>query len=75
MLGCDALFAASSGMKRVGVVTDDEDLVPALLAAQVGSSTPGPVWMRRRATGAAPNDGLLVERGVRIIRISEADHA
>lgn len=75
MLGCDALFAASSGMKRVGVVTDDEDLVPALLAAQAGSSTPGPVWMRRRATGAAPNDDLLVERGVRIVRISEVDHA
>ena len=75
MLGCDALFAASSGMKRVGVVTDDEDLVPALLAAQVGSPTRGPVWMRRRATGTAPNDDLLTGRGVRIVRISEVDRA
>lgn len=75
MLGCDALFAASLGIERVGVFTDDEDLVPALLAARIGSSAPGPAWMRRRATGTAPNDGLLAERGVRIIRISEMDHA
>lgn len=75
MLGCDAIYAASLGMERVGVVTDDDDLVPALLAARVGSPAPGPVWMRRRATGAAPNDDLLAERGVRIVRIIEADHA
>lgn len=75
MLGCDAMFAASLGMERVGVFTDDEDLAPALLAARVGSSAPGPAWMRRRATGTAPNDGLLAERGVRIICTGGADHA
>lgn len=75
MLGCDALFAARSGMERVGVVTDDDDLVPALLMARAGASTAGPVWIRRRATGSAPNDDLLVERGVRIVRLSGAFHA
>ena len=75
MLGCDAMFAASSGRERVGVVTDDDDLVPALLAARVGASAPGPVWMRRRATKSAPNDDLLSERGVRIVRVSEVGDA
>lgn len=75
MLGCDALFAASSGMERVGVVTDDDDLVPALLAARAAASTAGPVWMRRRATGSALNDDQLVERGVRIVRIGTVAHA
>lgn len=75
MLGCDTLFAARSGLERVGVVTDDDDLVPALLAARAGASTAGPVWIRRRATGSAPNDDLLMERGVRIVRLGGAFHA
>ena len=75
MLGCDTLFAARSGIERVGVVTDDDDLVPALLAARAGASTAGPVWIRRRATGSAPNDDLLIERGVRIVRFSGAFRA
>ena len=65
MLGCDALFAATGGHVRVGIVTDDDDLVPAALSAQAA----GPqrvVWMRPRPAGTGLNDGRLSDLGLQI---------
>lgn len=70
MLGGDAVFAARSGFARVCVVTDDEDLVPAMLTARALSSN-GPFWLRRRVPGSGLNDAVLWERGVRIERLRQ----
>ena len=37
MLGCDAVYAAMCGQLRVGIVSDDEDLLPAALTGPCGS--------------------------------------
>ena len=65
MIGCDALHVATYGRTYVGIVTDDDDLLPAALSAH--GTNPGMlVWMRARAVGSAVNDpGLLIE-GLRI---------
>ncbi|MYN64908.1 MAG: hypothetical protein F4X11_07760 [Acidobacteria bacterium] len=65
MLGCDAMFAAAAGFARIGVITGDDDLVPATLTAH--TANPGlTVWMRPRRAGAGPNERGLIERGLRI---------
>ena len=70
MLGCDAVFAVAAGFARVGVVTGDDDLVPATLSAHAANSGLT-VWMRPRRAGTGPNDRSLIERGLRIRQIEE----
>ena len=71
MIGCDALHMASYGQTYIGVVTDDDDLLPAALTAHC-SNADGLAWMRTRSTGSAINDsGLLIE-GMRFYKFREA---
>ena len=71
MLGCDAVFAATEGLaRRVGVVTDDDDLVPATLSAHA-ANTKLTVWMRLRHTGTGLNDRSLTERRLPIHRLED----
>ena len=73
MLGFDALSAAEEGAARVGIVTDDDDLVPAVLSAHAahGESI---VWMRPRPVGRGLNDRTMTEHGVRIHHLPESGH-
>ena len=68
MLGCDAVFAAALGRSRVGIVSDDDDLLPSALAAHAADPT-GTAWIRPRAAGTGINDRSLSKRGVRIHRL------
>ena len=68
MLGCDAMFATVAGVARVGVVTDDDDLVPAALSANA-ANLDLTIWMRRRRTGTGLNDRSLINRGLRFRQI------
>ncbi len=74
MLGCDAMFGATEGLARVGVISDDDDLVPATLSAHAANTTLT-VWLRPRPAGEGLNDQRLSERGVRIQRLGEIIHA
>lgn len=65
MLGCDAMFAAAGGQVPVGIVTDDDDLVPAALSAQAAGPQPV-VWMRSRRLGRGLNDRRLSDLGLQI---------
>lgn len=65
MLGCDAVVAVETGVEQVGVVTNDDDLVPSLLSAQ-HSSSGAPIWLRSDGPGVGLNDRLLARCGVRI---------
>ena len=65
MLGCDAVFAATLGQSRVGIASDDDDLLPAALSAHAAAPA-GAAWMRRRAAGEGLNDRALSDCGVRI---------
>ena len=65
MIGCDAIFVAGKGVVHCGLVTDDDDLVPAALSAH----TINPhmfAWMRPRPMGNALNDGVFAKRGLRV---------
>ena len=74
MLGCDAMFVATEGLARIGVITDDDDLIPATLSAHA-ANTALTVWMRPRPAGEGLNDSGLVERGLRILRLEAHIHA
>ncbi len=74
MLGCDATFVAAEGLTRIGVITDDEGLVPAMLTAHAANGT-WTVWMRLRQLRDGLNDRQLASRGLRIHRIEESAHA
>lgn len=74
MLGCDAMFVAAADPGPVGLVTDDEDLLPAALSAHAASTQPM-VWMRPRSMGKGLNDWGLSERGLRIHSFEETGHA
>lgn len=63
MLGCDAVFAAVHSLGRVGIVTDDDDLIPATLAAHKAARGHA-VWIRSRPFGDGLNDDGLRRRGV-----------
>ena len=65
MLGHDAVFAATLGQSRVGIVSDDDDLLPAALSVHAADPA-GAAWMRRRAAGEGLNDRALSDCGVRI---------
>lgn len=70
MLGCDAVFAVREGRASVGVVTDDADLIPAMLSAHVMNDRLM-VWVRRQRFGAGLNDAALSDRGLRIYCLEE----
>lgn len=65
MLGCDAMFVAATDPTPIGIVTDDDDLVPATLSAHAMSMKPM-VWIRSRPVGQGLNDRGLSSRGLRI---------
>ena len=73
MLGCDAMFIAASGTIRVGLVSDDDDLVPAALSA-CAANTGAMLWMRTRPVGKGLNDQRLIGLGLRIHAFEEYDH-
>ncbi len=71
MLGCDAVFAVGVAESKVGIVSDDDDLLPAALSAYATNPS-GAAWIRRRAAGAGVNDRVLRVRGVRIHSLDQA---
>ena len=70
MLGCDATFVANEGVAIVGLVTDDDDLLPTALTA-MSLNTRAFAWFRRRSVGSALNDRQLIARGMLIGQIQE----
>lgn len=73
MLGCDAVFASIAGLTPIGVVTGDDDLIPATLSAQAANADLT-VWMRPQITQRGLNDRRLAERKLRIHPL-EQNHA
>ena len=63
MMGCDALHVAAQGQIRIGLVTDDDDLLPAALSAH-DTNAGMLVWMRTRSIGSAVNDSFLESKGL-----------
>lgn len=62
MIGCDAMYMSDHGQTCVGVVSDDDDLLPSVISAH--AMNPGVlVWMRVRRAGAAINDSYLANHG------------
>ena len=74
MLGCDARFAAAGGQVPVGIVTDDDDLVPAALSARAAGSQ-RVMWMRPRPAGAGLNDDILLALGLQIRHCEDSANA
>ena len=70
MLGCDAMFVAATDPAPIGIVTDDDDLIPAALSAHAAGMKPM-VWMRSRPVGQGLNDRSLSGRGLRIHPMEE----
>ena len=73
MLGCDAMFVATKEPTQIGLITDDEDIIPAALCAHAANANPV-VWMRSRLIGKGLNDQSLAERGLRIHILKENSH-
>lgn len=68
MLGFDALHFARNAappLGMLGIVSDDDDMIPALLTVQDASLAPT-IWLRRRAVGSGLNDSALQRHGVSI---------
>ncbi len=68
MLGFDALHFARNAAHPLGmltIVSDDDDMIPALLTVQDASTAPT-IWLRKRAVGAGLNDSALQHQGVSI---------
>lgn len=70
MLGCDAMFIAATDPVPIGIVTDDDDLVPAALSAHAANMKQV-VWMRSRPVGQGLNDRSLSDCGLRIHPMEE----
>lgn len=68
MLACDALYAATHPRTRVGIVADDDDLLPSALSSHVRHPQ-AVVWMRRRKVGTGLNDPALLNEGLIIHRL------
>ena len=66
MMGCDAMFMTNEGLAYVGVVSDDDDLLPATISAHARCPG-GLVWIRSRKAGSALNDPWLIHHGLRLI--------
>lgn len=73
MLGSDAVFSVADGVTPVGVITGDDDLIPALLSAHAASAG-HVVWLRTRAIGEGLNDRDLIHRGLRVHYCEELNH-
>ncbi len=68
MMGCDTLYMASHRETYIGVVTDDDDLLPATISAY--SVNPRSIaWIRSREVGSGINDPDLLTEGLRIYRL------
>ena len=65
MMGCDAIRTAMDGLTYVGIVTDDDDLLPSTLFAH-DIDADVLAWLRTREVGSAMNDGALLDYGLRI---------
>ena len=68
MLGFDALHFASNAappLGGLGIVSDDDDMIPALLTVHDASAT-STIWLRKRAVGSGLNDSALERHGVSI---------
>ena len=65
MIGCDALYIATCGQIYIGIVTNDDDLLPSTLSAHRANADML-AWMRPRTVGSAPNDASLLNEGLRI---------
>ena len=76
MLGCDAVFASIAGPTPIGVVTGDDDLLPATLSAHAANPDLT-VWMRPQLTRRGLNERGLAEHRLRIhpLERSHAGHA
>ena len=70
MIGCDAIHMAREGLTRLSIVTDDDDLLPAVLSAY-DSNTDVLVWIRARDVGSGMNDNALMNRGLRIHKLDQ----
>lgn len=68
MMGFDAVFALGDNATRVGVITDDDDVIPATLAANAIDRSMF-AWLRRRAPSSGLNDRGLHSRGMRVYQI------
>lgn len=68
MIGCDALYVATREQICIGIVTDDDDLLPAALSVH-GRCANMLVWIRARPLGSAINDAALMNFGLRIHRM------
>lgn len=68
MIGADAIFMAIEGMTHIGVVTDDDDVIPATLTAYARRPEVL-IWMRRRKIGSGMNDDALSTLGLRLHQI------
>ena len=73
MIGCDAIHIVTGGLTCVGLVTDDDDLLPAALFAHDidGNAI---AWIRARQAGIAMNDKVLLDLGLRIFDFGEEAH-
>ena len=73
MLGFDALHFAKNAAPTLGVlgiVSDDDDMIPALLTVH-GARLGPTIWLRKRAVGAGLNDSTLQRHGVAIHSLAE----
>ena len=72
MIGCDAMYMSNHGRTYVGVVSDDDDLLPSVISAH--AINPGVlVWMRGRQLGSAINDSYLMSHGPPLIDLRQGD--
>ena len=65
MIGCDAIYLANHKGTYIGVVTDDDDLLPATISA-FSINSRSVAWIRSRAVGSGINDSALLSEGLRI---------
>lgn len=65
MMGLDATYMADEGLTHLGIVTNDDDLLPAALTAH-DINAEVVAWIRSRPVGSALNDRALLEMGLRI---------
>lgn len=68
MMGCDAAFVARQGDTLVLLTTDDDDILPSVLAAYA-SNKEMTVWIRAREVGSAINDARVLGMGVRVMQL------
>ncbi len=70
MLGFDALHFAKNDSPWLGIVSDDDDMIPALLTAHDANGR-RIIWFRKRAVGSGLNDAELQGHGVLIHSLEE----